>query len=163
MTQSNRPDVTFHLDEYRFSARCSVFLRNGQGDVLVQKKKADSEASWALPGGRLKVGESLLDGAIREITEEFGVSTHGHRFLGIIEQNIVIGDQRLHEHNFVYSADFTGAVVLFDESLDWKWMPGDQIEAIKPAGCAGLLGGVSTLISNGFSRESLPAKGSPAG
>lgn len=151
MAEANRPDVTFHLDEYRFSTRCSVFLRNAQGEVLVQKKKTDSEASWALPGGRLKVGESVLDGAIREITEEFGVTTHGHRFLGVIEQNIVIGNQRLHEHNFIYSADFSGAIALCDESLNWKWMPGDQIKTIKPVGCAGLLGGQSQLISNGFS------------
>lgn len=150
MTQSNRPDVTFHLDEYRFSARCSVFLRNQQGDVLVQKKKTDGEHSRALPGGRLKAGESLLDGAIREIAEEFGVSTHDHCFLGVIEQNIVIGDQRLHEHNFIYSASFSGVVALGDESLDCKWMPFDNIATLKPAGCAGLLDSVSTLLSNGF-------------
>ena len=150
---SDRPDVTFYVDEYRFSVRCSVFLRNEQGEVLVQKKKADSEGSWALPGGRLKVGESVLDGVAREIAEEFGVPTHDHQFLGVIEQNIVIGDQRMHEHNFIYSADYLDVITLCDDSLDWKWMTFDNLDTIKPAGCERLLGGSSFLISNGFIAE----------
>ncbi|MBF8791656.1 NUDIX hydrolase [Pseudomonas monteilii] len=153
MAPSNRPDVTFYADEYRFSVRCSVFLRNAQGEVLVQKKKTDSEGSWALPGGRLKVGESLIDGVNREIIEEFGVATREHRFLGVIEQNIVIGEQRMHEHNFIYSAGYNGVITLCDDTLDWQWMPFDRLDTIKPAGCGRLLDGSSLLISNGFITE----------
>ncbi|PBP44098.1 hypothetical protein CCL11_13330 [Pseudomonas syringae] len=150
MTQSNRPDVTFYVDEYRFSVRCSVFLRSAQGEVLVQKKKADCEGSWALPGGRLKVGESLVDGVSREISEEFGVTAREHRFLGVIEQNIVLGEQRMHEHNFIYSAEYLDVITLCDDTLDWKWMPFENLDTIKPAGCGKLLDESSSLISNGF-------------
>ncbi|WP_282875936.1 NUDIX hydrolase [Pseudomonas peli] len=150
MTQSNRPDVTFYVDEYRFSVRCSVFLRNAQGEVLVQKKKTDSEDSWALPGGRLKVGESVADGVTREVAEEFGVAVREHRFLGVIEQNIVLGEQRMHEHNFIYSAEYLDVITLCDDSLDWKWMPFDNLDTIKPVGCGKLLDSSSSLISNGF-------------
>ncbi|MFK0314413.1 NUDIX hydrolase [Pseudomonas sp. NPDC090233] len=153
MTPSNRPDVTFHVDEYRFSVRCSVFLRDAQGEVLVQKKKTDSESSWALPGGRLKVGESVVDGVIREIAEEFGVTLLEQRFLGVIEQNIVIGEQSMHELNFLYTADYRGAITLCDDTLDWKWMPFDHLHTIKPAGCERLLDRASSLLSNGFSPE----------
>jgi ADP-ribose pyrophosphatase YjhB (NUDIX family) len=153
MAPSNRSDVTFYVDEYRFSVRCSVFLRNAQGDVMVQKKKTDSEGNWALPGGRLKVGESLVDGIYREITEEFGVATREHQFLGVIEQNIVLGEQRMHEHNFICSAVYDGVIILCDDTLDWQWMPLDRLDTIKPAGCGRLLDGASSLISNGFVAE----------
>ncbi|HCD6627966.1 NUDIX domain-containing protein [Pseudomonas aeruginosa] len=153
MTPPNRPDVTFYSDEYRFSVRCSVFLRNAQGEVLVQKKKTDNEGSWALPGGRLKVGESLVCGVSREITEEFAVATSEHRFLGVIEQNIVIGEQSMHEHNFIYSANYDGAIMLCDDSLDWQWMPFEKLDTIKPVGCGRLLDASSSLISNGFFTE----------
>lgn len=150
MTQSNRPDVTFYVDEFRFSVRCSIFLRSTQGEVLVQKKKTDSEDSWALPGGRLKVGESVVDGVTREIAEEFGVTVREHRFLGVIEQNIVLGEQRMHEHNFIYIAECLDDITLCDETLDWKWIPFNNLHTIKPDGCKGLLDGSSSLISNGF-------------
>lgn len=153
MTPSNRPDVTFYVGEYRFSVRCSVFLRSAQGEILVQKKKTDSEGSWALPGGRLKVGESVVDGVAREISEEFGVATCEYRFLGVIEQNIVIGEQRMHEHNFIYSANYSGVITLCDDTLNWKWMSFDNLDTIRPAGCGRMLDGSSSLISNGFITE----------
>ncbi|MDD1012586.1 NUDIX hydrolase [Pseudomonas rubra] len=150
MTSSNRPDVTFHTGQLRFSVRCSVFLRNDQGELLVQKKKTDNDASWALPGGRLKVGESVLEGARREIEEEFGVQTFNHRFLGVVEQNITLGEQRIHEHNYLFIAEFAGEILLCDQTLDWKWLDPAAMDAIKPSGCAGLLHGRSQMISNGF-------------
>lgn len=150
MTPSNRPDVTFYLDEYRFSVRCSVFLSNAQGEILVQKKKTDSEDSWALPGGRLKLGESMVDGINREIAEEFDVAIREHRFLGVIEQNAVFNEQRTHELNFLYVAYYVGVITLCDDTLDCKWTPFTELDKIKPAGCGKLLDGTSSLISNGF-------------
>lgn len=150
MTQSNNLDVAFYLDEYRFSIRCSVFLRNKHGDILVQKKKTDSDDSWALPGGKLKIGESVIDGITREIVEEFAVLTTAHKFLGVMEQNIIIGNQRIHEHNYIYKAEFVGNIILQDETLDWKWMSSDLMESIKPNGCFYLINKSSVIISNGF-------------
>lgn len=49
-----------------------VVVRLGRRFLLVQEAK--HELSWYLPGGRLKVGESLLDGARRETMEESGIA-----------------------------------------------------------------------------------------
>ncbi len=43
-------------------------------DVLLVKRKNDPDAgTWGFPGGRLDYGESLQDGACRELFEETGV------------------------------------------------------------------------------------------
>jgi 8-oxo-dGTP pyrophosphatase MutT (NUDIX family) len=51
----------------------SVFVaaREGRGRLLLVRRW-DSGA-WELPGGRVEVGESMLDAAVRETVEESGV------------------------------------------------------------------------------------------
>lgn len=43
------------------------------GDVLLVKR-AKPPRLWSLPGGRVEFGESLEDAALRELTEETGLS-----------------------------------------------------------------------------------------
>jgi ADP-ribose pyrophosphatase YjhB (NUDIX family) len=48
----------------------SAVVVDGQGRVLLQRR-ADS-GNWALPGGGMEMGESLVDSVIREVKEETG-------------------------------------------------------------------------------------------
>ncbi|MBP6628072.1 MAG: NUDIX hydrolase [Kofleriaceae bacterium] len=48
-----------------------VVVRLGHRFLLTQEKKYGS--TWSIPGGRVEPGESLTDGAIREVLEETGV------------------------------------------------------------------------------------------
>ena len=54
---------------------------NGQGEVLLQQR-ADN-GYWALPGGRVDIGESVEQGAIREVLEETGLHVTVKRLIGI--------------------------------------------------------------------------------
>ena len=50
-----------------------------QGKVLLVKRgKPPSEGHWAIPGGSVKLGESLQEAAEREIKEETGVTIKAH-------------------------------------------------------------------------------------
>lgn len=53
---------------------CSVIF-NETGDVLMmQEAKPECYGKWYLPAGRLELGETLLQGAKREVTEETGLN-----------------------------------------------------------------------------------------
>jgi len=48
-----------------------VVVRRGHRFLLTQERKYGS--SWSIPGGRVEVGESLVEAAVREVFEETGV------------------------------------------------------------------------------------------
>lgn len=54
----------------------SALIRQGDNILLVyQHREQDPYPTWALPGGRLKDGESLVHGLVREVREETGLIT----------------------------------------------------------------------------------------
>ena len=54
---------------------------NNRGEVLLQKR-ADN-GCWGLPGGRVDIGESVEQGAVREVLEETGINVTVKRLIGI--------------------------------------------------------------------------------
>jgi 8-oxo-dGTP pyrophosphatase MutT (NUDIX family) len=60
--------------------RC--ILRDGEAFVLVRHSYGDSR--WMLPGGRIRRGESALETAAREMTQELGVAATQWRELGYL-------------------------------------------------------------------------------
>ena len=66
----------------------------------------------AIPGGKLDAGESLLDGARRELFEETDVEAHAMRRLSVVTEDRVWGpDQHFVTHYFVAIA-WSGAPTL---------------------------------------------------
>jgi 8-oxo-dGTP diphosphatase len=52
----------------------SVCLRHGDSVLLVQRGKEPGLGKWAFPGGKLLWGERTVEGALRELREETGLS-----------------------------------------------------------------------------------------
>lgn len=63
-------DWLFASDEYICDLRTVAVLVQ-DGKILVQRERDGNE--YALPGGHVKIGETLEDGLIRETMEEMGV------------------------------------------------------------------------------------------
>lgn len=64
-------DSTHYPEHPRVAVGAVVFKEDAV--LLVQRGQAPAKGSWAIPGGSVRVGETLQQAAEREILEETGV------------------------------------------------------------------------------------------
>jgi 8-oxo-dGTP pyrophosphatase MutT (NUDIX family) len=126
--------------------RCRVGVVAYHRDRVLLNRTPGS-VFWFMPGGRLEVGETVEEAAVREIEEETG---HPARLIGLrwIVENF-FGDDRMtvHEIGFyveVEAAEALRAVDAFtgDEGgqpVDFAWFPLTELPDLQPAALAGLL------------------------
>jgi 8-oxo-dGTP pyrophosphatase MutT (NUDIX family) len=59
----------------------NLLVVNQNGDILMQRRRDTGQ--WALPGGGQNIGETAVQGSIRECLEETGILAEVTGFLGI--------------------------------------------------------------------------------
>ena len=107
------------------SASCIIKL---DGKVLLLQRKS---GNWAIPTGKLEVGETPKQAVVREMKEETGINLQNVTLL----TNYKI---RLHKNNldFVYHVFKTTvpsetSVVISDEHQNWTWATKEQIKKMQ--------------------------------
>lgn len=78
---------------------CGVLVENEKGEVLLQKRSDTGE--WCVPGGALEPGETYIEAATRELTEEVGIKVTDLKLFGLYSGE----DREIHYPNgdVVYS------------------------------------------------------------
>ncbi|MBR5265582.1 MAG: NUDIX domain-containing protein [Clostridia bacterium] len=128
-------DWLFVVDNNICSIRTvGVLIRNGK--LLVQRDRNGNE--FALPGGHIKIGETLADGLVREYKEEIGANiscikllwseecfwewngklAHNFAFYHLIDDNFSIpntGDFVSHKDN---------------DNVVYGWLPVDELQNV---------------------------------
>lgn len=97
--------------------------------LLVQEAKEECLGKWNLPAGRLDEGETIFEGALREIKEETGLKVE---LQGILE----IGNKKLKNADFVsiifYACPLTDEIKFdYEEITDVKWFTYEEIINMK--------------------------------
>lgn len=82
----------------------AVVLRDGRL-LVIQRGNEPSKGLWAVPGGRLQLGELLADGAVRELAEETGLSGRAEGLCGIAERIGPAGHIVIHDYWVVVDPD----------------------------------------------------------
>ena len=95
-------DWLFATDESICDLRAVAVVVRDQS-ILVQRDRNGSE--YALPGGHVKIGETLEDGLIREIMEELGVRVKCDRLLWSEECFWTWHGRQAHTIAFYYRVD----------------------------------------------------------
>lgn len=102
----------------------AVVLRDNQV-LLVQRGRDPGKGSWGLPGGMLELGETLADGARREVMEECGVEIEVGPLVAVFEPMQRDENGRLRFHYVVvdYLARYvTGEPRAGDDADDARWV-----------------------------------------
>lgn len=104
MTGSQRPVTTVGV----------VCLRGAQV-LLIKRGNPPRQGQWSLPGGRLEWGETLAQGALRELAEETAVSAE---ILGLVDAVDGIFTSRT-------TAETTRHYVMIDFAA--RWIGGEPV------------------------------------
>ena len=92
-------DIIFKSDDFIFDVRAvGVLVKNGK--LLVQRERNGNE--YALPGGHVKLGETIAEGLIREYKEETGADIRCQRLLWTEECFWEWNNKKIHNLAYYY-------------------------------------------------------------
>ncbi len=109
----------------------NVVVVNAAGEVLLIRR-ADND-NWAVPGGAVDLGESLVQAAVRETLEETGIECEVTGLVGIYTdpRHVIVytsnGEVR-QEFSIVLTAQAMGGdPAVSEESREVRWVPRDEL------------------------------------
>jgi ADP-ribose pyrophosphatase YjhB (NUDIX family) len=103
----------------------AAIFRDGKV-LLVRRAGAPARGLWTLPGGRVEVGEKLVDAVTREVMEETRLTIDVIGLAGYRESILpeAVGDRGRHFVILPFAARWiAGDVALNDELDDSRWTP----------------------------------------
>ncbi len=109
-----------------------VVFRGGRV-LLIRRKNPPDEGTWAIPGGRIRIGETLQEAAEREVFEETGVITKatGPVFTFDVIQRDESGNIRYHYVIIDLAAEYVaGEINPGDDANDARWVSRNELERL---------------------------------
>lgn len=97
---------------------CEVFLIKDNCILLGKRKNCYGEGTWALPGGHLEHGESLVDCISRELKEELGIEGSDFKLITITDN---IDDRGHYVHVSFLLERFIGEIKCMEPDLCYEW------------------------------------------
>ena len=107
-------DISLMIEDYRFNYRVATIIRNGD-KVLLHKNENDD--FYAIPGGRIKIGEDSISALKREVYEEIGVNIKVNKMIGLVENFFEYDGKKCHEVMIVFSSSFDKDSNLYNQEI----------------------------------------------
>jgi 8-oxo-dGTP diphosphatase len=121
--------------EYPSTPLCAVgaiVSRSGRV-LLVRRAHPPSQGLWAIPGGRVELGESLQEAAEREIKEETGLTIRAGK--PVYTFDVILRDEagRVQFHYVIVDvlADYvSGSVCAADDAYEARWVAPSELKEL---------------------------------
>jgi 8-oxo-dGTP diphosphatase len=107
----------------------AVVVKDGQA-LIIKRANEPYKGQWSIPGGRVELGESLVDAVRREMREETGLQVEVGPVIEVFER-IQHHDGRVLYHFVIidYVCSCTGGdLCAGDDAEDAVWVTSEQLE-----------------------------------
>lgn len=128
-------DITIDVEDYKLNIRAAVVIIHN--NKLLTHRNVNSD-HYALPGGRVEIGENSADTIKREISEEMGKNIEITGYISSIENFFEMNNQKYHEIMFVHKAEFVNEEdkilqetiknIEGKDFLQYEWVELDKID-----------------------------------
>ena len=119
-----------HIDGLKSAPQdaIGVICFRGHEVLLIKRGKPPRKGDWSLPGGRVEPGESFEDAALRELSEETGITAKLGKKIATIDANFGEYHYMLHDYIAEY---ISGEVCAADDATHAQFFAMDEIAALK--------------------------------
>ncbi len=114
-------------------AAVGTVVIHGGRVLLVRRRDAPNAGQWAIPGGSVRLGETLAAAAEREVLEETGVTVRAGRPIYAFDRVDRDGAGRVRHHYVVVDllAEYlAGDPVPGDDALEARWLAPHDLTAL---------------------------------
>ena len=108
----------------------AVVVKSGKA-LIVKRGHDPRRGEWSLPGGRVELGETLVDATRREIKEETGLDVEVGPIVEVFDRIHRVGE-RVRYHFVIVDylcACVGGELCAGDDAEDAVWVGADEVEA----------------------------------
>ncbi len=124
-----------------------AIITRGDAVLLVRRGREPQKGIWSIPGGVLKVGETLEEGVRREVREEVGIEVRVVERVEVVERILPDAKGKLEYHYILidYLCEPTeGTLQAADDAAEAAWVERADLDqyAITP--------GTTEVIDRGF-------------
>ncbi len=115
--------ISFRIKSHRFHLRAGAIALEA-GHILLHRLEGDM--FWALPGGRVEVGEEGAQTIVREFKEELALTVTCNELLGIGENFFEYEGEPHHEIGLYFSVSLPGDSPVRDTERSHVGVEGDR-------------------------------------
>ena len=106
-----------------------IWIKNSNGEYLIQKRSSNKKEGlkWAWTGGSVLMGENSIDGAVREVKEELGLTVDKEKLTLFTSYKRELYKDFVDVYIYKNDIDVSKLTLQKDEVCDVKWATKDEI------------------------------------